>query len=72
MILHGFHLILYGFYPVAHAGMPPPCLGQWGQTADQQTTNKPDNQQSNEPTDQQANKATTKKHTKQQERLTKS
>ena len=51
---------------------PPPCLGQWGQTADQQTTNKPENQQSNEPTDQQANKATNKKHTKQQERLTQS
>ena len=49
---------------------PPLCLGQWGQTADQQTINKPENQQSSEPTDQQANNATNEKHTKQQERLT--
>ena len=34
----------------------PLCLGQWGQAADQQTTNKPENQQSNEPTDQETNK----------------
>ena len=40
------------------AGLPPPCLGLWGQTADKQTTNKPENQQSNEPTDQETNKPT--------------
>ena len=57
MTLYGFHMILYCFYPFAHAGMPPPCLGQWCQTADQQTTNKPDNQRSNEPTDQQVKKS---------------
>lgn len=36
--------------------MRPPCLGQWGQTVDQQTTNKPENQQkqrTNRPTSQQ-------------------
>ena len=48
---------------------PPPCLGQWGQTANQQTTNKPANQRTNRPTSQQSKKL---KHTKQQDRLTRS
>ena len=47
------------------AGLPPLCLGLWGQTADKQTTNKPENQQSNEPTDQE-----TKKPTRQQTNTT--
>ena len=38
------------------SGLPPPCLGLWGQTADKQTSNKPENQQSNEPTDQETKK----------------
>ena len=40
------------------SGLPPPCLGLWGQTADKQTTNKPESQQGNEPTDQETNKPT--------------
>ena len=41
---------------------PPPGLGLLGQTADNQTTDKPENQQSNEPTGQQ-NKKPTKQQT---------
>ena len=40
------------------SGLPPPCLGLWGQAADKQTTNKPESQQGNEPTDQETNKPT--------------